>query len=103
MDRIAERLVGKELRQIHRKSKYDAVLVFEDGSITAWTEVKVNVSLGNNPLIVQEVKRSEQWYTIVLTQGDIRISRVAIWPSVECFIYGAANDPTLTIIDRGEE
>lgn len=65
MDRIAERLVGKELRQIHHRTKYDAVLVFEDGAITAWTEVKVNVSFGNSPLIAQEVKRSNETATFL--------------------------------------
>lgn len=103
MDLIAERLVGKELTQIHHKAKYDTAIVFEDGGITAWTKVRINVSLGDTPLVVKEVKCSEEWYTIVFTEGDIRISRVPNWPSPECFSYRAADDPTLMIIDRGEE
>jgi hypothetical protein len=39
----AGRLVGKELRQVQHKAGYDTVIVFEDGAITAWSEVKINI------------------------------------------------------------
>lgn len=103
MEILAERLVGKKLQQIHYKEGYDTTVVFEDGAITAWTEIKINISLGTTPLAVKEVRGSEEWYTIVFNEGDIRIGRVPIWPSPECFIYRAADDLNLMIVDCGEE
>ncbi|MBW8298203.1 MAG: hypothetical protein K0M60_01220 [Hydrogenophaga sp.] len=103
MDLIAERLVGRELRQICHQAKYDTAFVFEDGQILAWTEVRINLCLADGPLVVKEVECSAEWYAIVFAEGDIRISRVPCSPSPQCFSYRAADDPTLIIIDRGED
>lgn len=103
MDLIAERLVGKDLRQICHRAKDDIAIVFEDGQIIVWTEVRLNLCLGHSPPVVTTVESSAEWYTIVFAEGDIRIGRVPSSPSPECFSYRAADDPTLIIIDRGDE
>jgi|APAga8741243855_1050100.scaffolds.fasta_scaffold03952_4 hypothetical protein len=103
MDLIAERLVGKELREIQHNAANDTTIVFEDGAITAFTEVTIETSFGGDPVVVHELVWSEECCKIRLSAGEIRISRISIPPNPECFIYGSANDPGLMIVDRGEE
>ncbi|MGF9565560.1 hypothetical protein [Neorhizobium sp. JUb45] len=103
MDLIAEKLIGKELREIQHKAKYDTMIIFEDGSITAWTDVKVSISFGDDPVIVRDVVWSGEWFTILFNEGEIRVSRIPTSTNPECFIYGSIGQPTLMIVDRGEE
>ncbi|MCF1463835.1 MULTISPECIES: hypothetical protein [Rhizobium/Agrobacterium group] len=104
MDVIAEVLMDEELQQIQRlPDGPDTVIVFKDGRITAWTEVKVNISIRDTPLVVKQVIRSREWYTIIFNGGDIRISRIPVWPSPECFIYNGIHDPTVMVVDCGDE
>jgi hypothetical protein len=103
MDLIGEKLIGKELRAIQHKAKYDTAIVFEDGGITAWTEVKVNISFGDDPVIVKDVTWSGEWCTIFFNEGNIRISRLPTALNPECFIYGSTGQPALMIVDRGED
>jgi hypothetical protein len=103
MDLIAERLIGKELREIQHNAAYDTIIVFEDGAITAFTEVKIETCFGDNPVVVHELVWSEECCKIRLSRGEIRISRIPISSNPECFIYGSASDPGLMIVDRGEE
>ncbi len=60
MDQFAERLIGKNLQQLIH-SEHDVGIVFQDGGITAWTEVKIDLSLGEKPLVVRELQWSEEW------------------------------------------
>lgn len=103
MDSIAERLIGKELREIQHKAKYYTIIAFEDGAITALTEVRTEISFADDPVIVKKLVWSDEWCKILLSAGEIQISRSPIPPSPECFIYGSANDRGLMIVDRGEE
>ncbi|TCR83664.1 hypothetical protein [Rhizobium sp. BK376] len=103
MNLIGEKPIGKELRAIQHKAEYDTTIVFEDGGITAWTEVKVNISFGDDPVIVKDVVWSDEWCTILFNEGGIRIGRILTSHFPECFIYGSAGQPALMIVDRGEE
>jgi hypothetical protein len=103
MDLLAERLVGKELREIQHKAAFDTIIVFEDGAITAWTEVTIDIDFGDDPVRVKELVWSHEWCEISLDAGTIRISRIPTSPNPECFIYGSLVDPDLSIVDRGEE
>ncbi|MCA1968631.1 MAG: hypothetical protein LDL42_05835 [Rhizobium sp.] len=103
MDLIADRLVGKELREIQHKAAHDTMIVFEDGAITAWSEVRIEIAFDDAPVIVKELVWSDEWCKILLSAGDIRIGRIPTSPNPECFIYRSASDPGLMIVDRGEE
>lgn len=103
MDLIAEQLVGKELREIQHTDTHDTIIAFEDGAITAWTKVIVETSFGPDPIKVIDLDWSDEWCNILLSTGNIRISRVPSSPNPECFFYGSANDPSLMIVDRGDE
>jgi hypothetical protein len=103
MDLIAERLVGKKLMQIQHKAEHDTTIVFEDGAITAWTEVRVELAFSDKPAVVKHLNWTTEWCTIHFDAGSIGISRIPNWPSPECFIYGTASEPALLIVDRGEE
>jgi hypothetical protein len=103
MDLIAEKIVGKELRQVQHSAGYDTVLIFEDGAITAWTEVKIYLTFGDEPVVVRDLSWSSEMLRIIFAEGDICISRVSNSRNPECFIYGAADDPSIMIVDRGEE
>jgi len=103
MDLIAESLVGKELREIQHKAAFDTVIAFEDGAITAWTEVRIEIRFGDDPLRVKELVWSDEWCEILLDAGTIRISRITTSPNPECFLYRSIIDPDLMIVDRGEE
>jgi hypothetical protein len=103
MDLIAERLVGKELRDIQHTETRDTIIAFEDGAITAWTEVIIETSFGHGPVLVKELVWSDEWCKILLSAGKIQISRIPSSPNPECFIYVSASDPGLIIVDRGEE
>ncbi|TDK31258.1 hypothetical protein E2F50_20150 [Rhizobium deserti] len=103
MDVLDERLVGKELREIQHNAGHETIIAFEDGAITVWTEVRINIVFGDDPVRVKELVTSDEWYEILLDAGTIRISRIPIWPCPECFIYGSKDDRTVMIVDRGEE
>ncbi|WP_147294002.1 hypothetical protein [Ciceribacter selenitireducens] len=103
MDLMADRLVGKELREIRHEPANGIIIVFEDGAITAWTEVRIEIFFDDAPVIVKELVWSDEWCKIHLGAGDIWIGRIPTWPNPECFIYRSASDPSLMIVDRGEE
>ena len=103
MDLIADRLMGKELREIQHKAGYNTIIAFEDGAITAWTEVRIDIGFGDDPVRVKELVWSDEWCEILLDAGTIRISRIPHSPNPECFIYGSTINPDLMIVDRGEE
>lgn len=92
MDLIADRLMRKELREIQHKAKYSTIIAFEDGAITALTEVRTEISFADAPVIVENLVWSDEWLKIHLSAGEIWISRIPTPPSPECFSYGSVND-----------
>ncbi|MER8723120.1 hypothetical protein [Mesorhizobium sp. M0195] len=102
MDLLGDRILGKAIRQLNH-SPDDFSVVFEDGAITAWTPVDVAISFGIDPVVVEELQWSGERLTIVTSGGNIRIGRVPITSNPETFAYGAADDPSIIIVDRGEE
>lgn len=103
MDLIAERIIGKELQEIRHKPKYFTIIAFEDGAITALTEVRMEISFADDPLVVEKLVWSDEWLKIILSAGEIWISRIPTPPSSECFVYGSVNKKSLMIVDCGEE
>ncbi|MBO0142243.1 hypothetical protein JZX87_13835 [Agrobacterium sp. Ap1] len=102
MDLIKQRLLGKALLEIQH-SENDCGIFFEGGGITAWTEVRVSLAFGNDPLIVRDVQFSSDWCQINFDTGEIRIGRKPNSSFPEFFAYGSADDPGNVIVDRGDE
>jgi hypothetical protein len=103
MDLIGEKLIGKELREIQHKARSNTVVLFEDGAITALTEVRIDIAFADDPIRVTELIWNDEWVEIIFDAGIIRTSRIPTWPSAECLIYGSAGEPRVMIVDRGEE
>ena len=103
MDLMADRLIGKELREIQHKTKNSTIIAFEDGAITALTEVRTEISFADDSVIVEKLVWSDEWLKIHLSAGEIWISRIPTPPSPECFIYSSVDDRDMMIVDRGEE
>lgn len=99
---LEEHLIGRNLKSIVR-SATECTIEFDDGIVVGWSDVKLDLLFGEEPLRVTAVTICQNWVTIELSDGMIRIDRTPRSDSPESWMYRNTNNPPIIIVDRAED